>query len=158
MPSNAPATNPLFAAERVFAGFSLSDILEQNYRVKVIGTRNGHLDLVEEKNGQLNIVEASRMAPDTTTTTDTRGVALKLDIKKIVLKGMTVSFIDKQNNQTIVSTIEKITSSIQNDSLKINASLNGKFIVDYTSPAYPTLFRNKHIETDFVVTYGKPTN
>ncbi|OQP41085.1 hypothetical protein A4H97_15935 [Niastella yeongjuensis] len=146
---------PLFAAERVFAGFSLSDILNQNYRVKVIGTRNGHLDLVEEKNGQLNIVEASRMAPDTTTTADTAESPLKLDIKRIVLKGMTISFIDKQNDQTIVSTIEKITSSIQNDSLKIKAGLDGKFVIDYTSPAYPTLFRNKHVETNFKVTYGK---
>ncbi|AEV98600.1 hypothetical protein A4D02_21385 [Niastella koreensis] len=146
---------PLFAAERVFAGFSLTDILNQNYKVKVIGTKNGHLDLVEEKDGQLNIVEASRMAPDTTRSTDTAESPLKLDIKKIVLKGMTISFIDKQNNQTIISKIEKITSSIQDDSLKINAGLNGKFVVDYTSPAYPKLFRNKHVETDFVVSYAK---
>jgi hypothetical protein len=153
--SKRTTDKPLFAAERVFAGFSLSDILNQNYRVKVVGARNGHLDLVKEKNGLLNIVEASRMAPDTTVTTDTAESPLNLDIKKIVLKGMTVSFIDKQNDQTIVSKIEKIISSIRNDSLKINAGITGKFVVDYISPAYPTLFRNKHIETDFGVTYGK---
>ena len=57
---------PLFAAEKLFAGFSLPDILKQNYNVKVIGVKNGHLDMVQENNGQLNIVEASRIAPDTT--------------------------------------------------------------------------------------------
>jgi uncharacterized protein involved in outer membrane biogenesis len=77
------AAKPLFSAERLFAGFSLPDILKQNYRVKVIGTKNGHLDLVQENNGQLNIVEASRISSNTTTTTDTADAALKLDIKKI---------------------------------------------------------------------------
>jgi len=146
---------PLFAAERVFAGFSLVDILNQNYKVKVVGSRNGYLNLVEEKDGQLNIVEASRMTADTTKTADTAASPLELDIKKIVLKGMTISFIDKQNNQTIVSKIDKITSSILDDNLKINAGLNGKFVIDYSSHAYPTLFRNKRVETDLVVTYEK---
>src|SRR3954462_14487745 len=40
--SKRTTDKPLFAAERVFAGFSLSDILNQNYRVKVVGARNGH--------------------------------------------------------------------------------------------------------------------
>ena len=153
--TKSTAEKPLFAAERVFAGFSLSDILKQNYKVKVIGLKNGHLDLVEEQNGQLNIVEASRIAPDTTTTIDTAENELNLDIKKIVLKGMTVSFLDKQSGQHIVSQIERIQSSIQNDSLKINAGLTGKMVIDYTSPGNTTLFRQKHLETDFSLSYEK---
>lgn len=105
------AEKPLFAAERVFAGFSISDILKQNYSVKVIGMKNGHLDIVEEQNGQLNIVEASRIAPDTTAAkTDTASSPLKLDIKKLVFKGMNISFLDKQSGQHIVSQIERIQS------------------------------------------------
>jgi hypothetical protein len=150
-------SKPLFSAERVFAGFSLPDILKQNYRVKVIGTKNGHLDLVQENNGQLNIVEASRISSNTTTTSDTGDAALKLDIKKIVLKNMAVSFLDKQSGRHIVSQIERIQSSIQNDSLKVNAGLTGKLTIDYTSPGDTTLFRKKHIETDFALTYEKNT-
>src|SRR5688500_18552436 len=58
--SKSVAAKPLFSAEKLFAGFSLPDILKQNYKVKVIFMKNGHLDLVEENNGQLNIVEASK--------------------------------------------------------------------------------------------------
>jgi hypothetical protein len=147
---------PLFSAERLFAGFSLPDILKQNYRVKVIGTKNGHIDLVQENNGQLNIVEASRIASDTSTTaTDTADATLKLDIKKIVLKNMAVSFLDKQSGRHIVSQIERIQSSIQNDSLKINAGLTGKMMIDYTSPGNTTLLRQKHLEADFALSYEK---
>jgi hypothetical protein len=148
-------SKPLFAAERLFVGFSLPDVLKQKYRVKVIFMKNGQLDLVEEKNGELNIVEASRMAPDTTQKADTTSTALDLDIKKIVLKNMTISFNDMQTNQKLVSHIERIQSSLEDDNLKLNADLKGNMVIDYTSPGNTALFRKKHIETDFAVNYEK---
>ncbi|OQP62447.1 hypothetical protein A3860_27525 [Niastella vici] len=153
--TKSTSEKPLFAAERLFTGFSVTDILKQNYKVKVIVLKNGHLDLVEESNGQLNIVEASRITSDTTTTADTTDAALKLDIKKIVLKNIAVSFLDKQNGRSIVSQIERIQSSVQDDSLKITASLSGKLIIDYTSPGNTSLFRQKHLETDLALAYEK---
>ncbi|HEX6427737.1 MAG TPA: hypothetical protein VF008_08635, partial [Niastella sp.] len=155
--TKSTAAKPLFSAEKLFAGFSLPDILKQNYKVKVIFMKNGHLDLVEEKDGQLNIVEASKISSDTTTTTDTADAALTLDIKKIVLKGMTVSFFDKQSGRQIVSKIERIQSSIENDSLKLNAGLTGKMTIDYTSPGNTNMLREKHLETDFALSYEKST-
>ncbi|OQP49955.1 AsmA family protein [Niastella populi] len=148
---------PLFKAEKLFAGFSLPDILKQHYNVKVIGVKNGHLDMVQDKNGQLNIVEASRIAPDTTAKTDTTEAVLKLDIKKIVLKNMAVSFLDKQSGSHVTTQIGRIQSSVQNDSLKISAGLTGKLMVDYTSPGNTALLRQKHLETDFALTYEKNT-
>ncbi|WP_207512620.1 AsmA-like C-terminal region-containing protein [Longitalea luteola] len=148
---------PLFQAERMFAGFSLKDILNQNYNVKVIGMKNGHLDVVAEKNGQVNIVEASRITSDTTTATDTAQSPLKLDIRKIILRNMAISYLDKPSGRHIVTQIERIQSSVQNDSLKINAALTGKFVIDYTSPGNSTLFRQKHLETDLAVLYEKST-
>lgn len=156
--TKSTAGKPLFTAERVFAGFSLPDILQQNYKVKVIGMRNGQLDLVEENNGQLNIVEASRIAPDTTTTKDTASTTLKLDIKKVVLKNMAISFLDKQSGHHVVTQIERIQSSVENDSLKLRGDLTGKMTVDYTSPGNTTLFRQKHLETDLAVSYEKSTS
>jgi hypothetical protein len=146
---------PLLQAERLFAGFSLDDILKQNYNVKVIGMKNGHLDVVTENNGQVNIVEASRITADTTTSTDTAESALKLDIKKIVLRNMAISYLDKPSGQHVVTQIERIQSSVKNDSLTINAGLTGKLTIDYTSPGNTTLFRQKHLETDFAVIYEK---
>lgn len=153
--TKSTADKPLFSAEKLFAGFSLPDILKQNYKVKVIVLKNGHLDLVADNNGQLNIVEASRISANTTTSTDTADAALKLDIKKIVLKGMRVSYLDKQSGRQIVSQIERIQSAIINDSLKLNAGCTGKMTIDYTSSGNTDLFRQKHLETDLALSYTK---
>ncbi len=155
--TKSTAAKPLFSAEKLFAGFSLPDILKQNYKVKVIFMKNGHLDLVEESNGQLNIVEASKISSNTSATADTGEADLKLDIKKVVLKGMTVSFLDKQSGRQIISKIERIQSALENDSLKLNAGLTGKMTIDYTSPGNTTLFREKRLETDFALSYEKST-
>ena len=148
---------PIFEAEKLFAGFSLPDILEQKYRVKVIGLKNGHLDLVKDTLGRLNIVEASRISADTTTTKDTSSAELDLDVKKIVFKGIDISFLDKQNGQHITSHIDKILSSLRNDSLRINAYLHGGLVIDYTRPGDTTLFRHKRLQADLQLYYEKPT-
>jgi len=148
---------PIFEAEKLFVGFSLPDILKQKYRVKVIGLKNGHLDLVKDTRGNLNIVEASRISPDTTATKDTTSAELDLDVKKIVFKGIDISFLDKQNGQHITSHIDKILSSLRNDSLRINADLHGGMVIDYTSPGDTTLFRHKHLQADLQLSYEKST-
>lgn len=151
------ADKPIYEAERMFTGFSLSDILKQQYHVKVIALKNGHLDLVQDTMGKLNIVEASRMTKDTTSTADTAtSAALDLAIKKIVLKNMTISYLDKGSGQRIVTHIDKIRSAVQNDSLRVVADLQGGMMVDYIHPGDSTLFRHKHLETNVQLTYEKP--
>jgi hypothetical protein len=68
---------------------------------------------------------------------------------------MTISFLDKQTGQHIVSQIERVQSSIEDDSLKMEGSLAGKMILDYSGPGNKTLFRKKHVETDIAVIYEK---
>jgi hypothetical protein len=141
----------------MYTGFSLSDILKQQYHVKVIALRNGHLDLVQDTAGKLNIVEASRMTRDTTATADTAASAgLDLAIRKIVLRNITISYLDKASGQHVVTHIDKIRSSLQNDSLRVIADMQGGMLVDYTHPGDTTLFRHKHLQTDIQLTYEKP--
>src|ERR1700761_5580638 len=59
--SKTKKDKPIYEAERMFVGFSLPDILKQQYHVRAIVLKNGHLDLVQDSTGQLNIVEASKM-------------------------------------------------------------------------------------------------
>ncbi|HEY4207266.1 MAG TPA: AsmA-like C-terminal region-containing protein, partial [Puia sp.] len=155
--TKAASDKPIYEAERMFTGFSLSDILKQQYHVKVIALRNGHLDLVQDSTGELNIVKASKMAPDTTHVSASNSTPLDLAIKKIVLKNMTISYLDKHSGQHIISHIEKIHSSVENDSARLTADLQGGMELDYTRPGDTTLFRHKHLETDIKLAYEKPT-
>jgi AsmA-like protein len=150
-----PGTRPIYEAERLYIGFSLPDILKRKYRVKAIVLKNGHLDLVEETDGQLNIVEASRMAPDTTTTARTGGGGLDLDIKKLVLKNMTVSYVHAAKGQCLVTHIDRIRSAFRTDDRDIVADLDGKFQIDLTRPGDTVLFRHKHVETTVRLSYER---
>ncbi|HEY4064732.1 MAG TPA: AsmA-like C-terminal region-containing protein [Puia sp.] len=157
-PNKERTARPLYEAERMFVGFSLPDILKQKYHVKVILLKDGRLDLVEDSVGRLNIVEASRMSPDMTTAKkDTASTALDLDIKKVVLKNMNISFRDKGNGQQVVSHIDRIQSSFREENGQLYADLQGGMMVDYTRPGDTSLFRHKHLETDLKLSYDRST-
>lgn len=156
-PNKQPGTRPLYEAERIYVGFSLPDVLQERYRVRAIALKNGHLDLIQEPDGQLNIVEASRMAPDTTASTQKQGPGLDLDIRKLVLKNMTVSYLDPRQGQSLVTHIDRIQASLKDNDQSINATLDGKMLVDYTRPGDTTLFRRKHVETNIRLSYEKAT-
>jgi len=57
LPGKTTGLKPIYEAERMFVGFSIKDILNQQYHVKVILLKNGHLDLIQDSTGQLNIVD-----------------------------------------------------------------------------------------------------
>ena len=156
-PDKHPGARPIYAAERLYMGFSLPDILKQRYRVKAIVLKNGYLDLVEEPGGQLNIVEATHITADTAATTQKSGSDLDLDIKKLVLKNITVTWIDKEKAQRLVTHIDRIQSSFRDDDRLVDAQLDGKMMIDYTRPGDTVLFRHKHVETDFRFSYEKAT-
>jgi uncharacterized protein involved in outer membrane biogenesis len=145
----------LFEAEKIYVGFSLSDILNQQYRAKVIFMKNGSLDLVKDTNGQLNIVEASRISSDTTAAVSNSNTELNLDLKKIVLKNMKISFQDRLYRQQFTVQIDKIQSSFHSDSLQLYADLQGAMVGDYSQLGVPVIFRHKHLETNIKLSYTK---
>jgi len=147
---------PIYEAERMYVGFSLPDILQQKYHVKVIFLKNGHLDLVQDRHGRLNIVEASRMSTDTAAVTDTAATELDLDVKKVVLRNMRIAFLDQQSGHRVAADIDRIKSSFRVDSVHIYADLQGQMLVDYTRPGDTTLFRHKRLAADIRLSYDKP--
>ena len=150
-------SHPIYEAERLYVGFSLPDVLKQKYRVKAIALKNGHLDLVEEPDGQLNIVEASKMTMDSTAPAQKSSSDLDLDIRKLVLKNMTITYLDSRQGQHLMTHIDRIQVSFKDNDTLIDAGLDGKFQIDFTRPGDTVLFRRKHVETDIRLTYEKAT-
>ena len=147
---------PIYEAERMYIGFRLPDILKQKYNVKTIVLKNGHLDLVQDNSGKLNLVEAFRISQDNTSpSTTTSSKELELDLKKVVLKNMKVSYLDDQSKHQYVARIERIQSSFRSDSLNILVDSKGTMLIDFIRPGDSHLFRNKHLETTFHFAYDK---
>ena len=142
----------IFEAEKIFVGFNLTDILKQQYHAKVILLKNGCIDIVKD-HGRMNILDAIRLNQDTSTIDTTK--ALDLVLKKLVLKNMDISFIDKQSLEQVHTHIDRIQSSFRSDSLQMDADLKGAMLVDYIWPGDSSLLRNKRLETDITLSYNK---
>ena len=160
--SKLTAGKPIVDVAHFYVGFSLPDLLKQQYRVKALALRDGHIDLVQDKDGKFNILEALGIGGDSTSSKDSLAKdstprVLDLDVKKVVLKNMHLSFLDEQSGQRVVSQIDRIQSSLRNDSLQILADLQGKMVVDYTHPGDTSLFRHKHFGTSIQFSYDKST-
>lgn len=130
LPTKISGVTPIYEAERMFIGFSIKDILNQQYHVKVILLKNGHLDLIEDSTGELNIVEAVKLAPDTTTNSTTKAQPLDLDIKKFVLKDMRVTYRDPRSGQRIEADIARMQTAFRDE--------DGKISVDRRAASYST--------------------
>src|ERR1700759_1218752 len=73
----------LFEAEKIYVGFNLTDILNQQYHAKVILLKNGCIDIVKD-NGRVNIMDALRQTPATVSATADTTKSLDLLLKKLV--------------------------------------------------------------------------
>jgi hypothetical protein len=152
-PDKQASTKPICEAEGLFVGFSLPDMLKEEYHVKALAMKNGHVDLVQTKDGKMNIIEALQMVEDSTATKDTSSKKLDLDVKKLVLKNMNISFVDEESGQQVVAKIEKIKSAIRLDSTLLSADLQSTMVVDYSTKGNSTIFHNKHVGTDIEMSY-----
>jgi hypothetical protein len=157
-PNKADSAKAIYEAERLYVGFSLPDILQQKYHVKVISLKNGHLDLIEEPDGQLNIVEAAKMTPDSSASTpNTKPTSLDLDINKIVLQNLDISYVDPKEGQRLFTHIDRIQSSFTDNNQLMDGTLDGNILLDLTRRGDTTLLRHKHLSTDIKFSYAKAT-
>lgn len=157
LPHKLATDKPVYEAESMYIGFSLPDILKQEYHVKVILLKNGHLDLVKDSTGEFTIAEAVHITPDTTRKTAPASKALDLDIKKLVLKNINISYFDRTTGQRVTANIDRIQAALRDEDGKINADLKGALIVDYTRRRDTTFFRRKHLVTDIRLSYDQGT-
>ncbi len=147
---------PIAQFDRLYVGFSISDLLQQHYDIHQLFLESGHLDLVKEKDGTINLLEAQHIQSDTTQIEESAneaGNAIAIQLDKIVLKKMDVSFLDKSNGNTYRTRIGQLTSSFSIDSSRLNLSLKSNMRLDLTSATDTTLFRNKAFQLDVTADY-----
>lgn len=148
---------PLYQVDHVYAGFSLTGLFRGNYNVRRVILRGGYLSLVRNKNGSLNIAEAKKMKSDGNAAAASDTAALQLDLKKLVIREMEVTYLDHISGQRVQSHIEKLTASFSTDPKKMAVGLDADFMLDVTSPTDTTFFRHKHLVVDLRADYDKIT-
>ena len=155
MPDKSKNSPAILEFDQLFIGFSLSDIINEKYDIKKILLQGGRLDLVQEADGTLNLVEAQRReeTPVNAVAESSSDSATVIELEKITVKQLNVSFVDKASGQKFVSRIEDLSSSLKLDSVQMALKVGGEMEVDIFNSGDSVLFRDKRVLLNLVADY-----
>jgi uncharacterized protein involved in outer membrane biogenesis len=146
--------NPISKIYKLYVGFSISDIVHEHYNVKALFLQGGYVELVREKDGKINLVEAES-SPETTTyaSSSEDSSVMAIDLQKIVVQDLNVSFVDKQTGQKVNTKIDKVLSSFQMDSTSLSVAAEGNLVLDVGSETDSAFFHDKKIQLNIMADY-----
>ncbi|WP_160710945.1 AsmA-like C-terminal region-containing protein [Chitinophaga solisilvae] len=137
---------PLYEVKRLYAGFSLPDILRGQYNVRILVLSDGRLHVARAANGEVDLIRAHTFKSDTTTAATDSSDALHLDLKKVILKNIDVTYQDAGTGWKVVSHIDKVKTSFKMEGDHLAMQLESKLRVDVTTKTDTTLFRNRLLQ------------
>ncbi|HYG03828.1 MAG TPA: AsmA-like C-terminal region-containing protein [Chryseosolibacter sp.] len=144
---------PLFSVERIYAGFSIPDLIDGRHTVRRLIVKNRYIDLVRDTAGNVNIVEAATFKTDTlhkkTETTSTADV----NLEKIVLKDISILFHDYASGMRYATYLTKVTSSFEIDSLQILGTLSSEMKLDIRTDNDTAFLHDKNVSLHLAAGY-----
>ncbi|NLR60264.1 AsmA family protein [Chitinophaga polysaccharea] len=147
---------PLYQVERLYIGFSLPDVLQQRYNARIIVLANGKVHVARYANGAVDIIDAHTLKSDNSSaSTDTATAALNLDLKKVILKNIDVTYHDDASGWKVASHIDKIKTAFSMDANRIAINTDSKLMVDITGKTDTSLFRHKQLQFTLSGVYDK---
>lgn len=148
-------SNMLLAAEDLYVGFSIWDIICGKYNIKSLKIQNGHLDLVKDIEGNINLLNAIAIGSEEVEGDEEE---ITIDLLSIQLKDFRVKFDDLGNLTTINALLEKSEAAIKIQDEHIYIDLLADLIFDYIIGGQPTFFSQKHFKLDLEFDYDQNTN
>ena len=146
---------PIAQFDVLYVGFSVSDLINKNYNVRKLFLKGGYIDLVKQQNGTINLLEPANNLADSTAGTggaaDT--TSLKVQLEKIMIEKMDISFLDQVNGQKISTRIDQLSSRLALDSAQVSFTVLSDLKLDVTSKRDTSLFRDKQIHLDMGAVY-----
>jgi len=155
-PDKTGKQKPLGSLERLYVGFSLPDILKQNYTIKRLFLKGGEWNIIQRADGTINLLEAVEVqSAPAQPGADTTQMQLSLD--KAVLKDLYINYYDEASGQRIASDLKKLSASFGLHAKHINTELESDMLLDVTSAADTTFFRHKKVQLDLKATFQTDT-
>lgn len=145
----------IYAAEDLYIGFSIWDILTGNYKIKSIKIQNGHLDLVKDAEGKINLLTAKGMDEEKDAVEDDEGI--NIDLSSVKLKNFKIKFDDLSNLTTLDAHLDLAEAVFKIKDEHIYIDLISDLVFDYILDSKPTFFYQKHIKLDLEFDYDQNT-
>lgn len=149
-------SNIIYAAEDLYIGFSIRDIISGNYKIKSLKIQNGHLDLIKDAEGNINLLTAKDNGNEVKPAEEE--AEINIDLSSIQLLNFRVKFDDLANLTTINAYLEKTDAVIKIQDEHIYIDLLSDLIFDYILESKPTFFSQKHFKLDLEFDYDQNTN
>lgn len=146
---------PIAQFDVLYVGFSVKDLIDKKYNVTKLFLKGGYVNLVKQKNGNINLLERSSNATDSTVVSDAQAdtAAVKVNLDKVTMEEMNISFLDQNNGQKISSRISHLTSKLALDSAQLSFTVLSDMMLDITNNKDTVLFRDKRIHLDMGAAY-----
>jgi hypothetical protein len=147
--------NPIATVDKLYAGFSLRDILKQKYDIKQLFLQGGNVELIREKDGTVNLIEAQH-APGTVVVSENgrdHPSTASIHLEKIVVKELRISLLDKASGSRFKTDINGLTSSFTMDSTRLSLTLNSNLKLDVITGTDTALFRDKELQLALTAAY-----
>jgi hypothetical protein len=146
---------PIAQFDVLYIGFSVRDLLNKHYNVRKLFLKGGYIDLVKQRNGTINLLEPATHLADSAAVAETVSdtAALKVQLEKIVLEKMNISFLDQSNGTKVGTQIEQLSSTLALDSAQVSFTVLGDLKLDVTSKADTSMLRHKAIHLDMGAAY-----
>ena len=146
---------PLYQLERLYVGFSLPDILQQHYKARIIALANGRVHVARYANGDVDLIKAHEFTDSGSPAPADTSEALNLDLKRIILRNIDVTYQDNASGLKVAAHIDRIKTAFTMDSARIALNIDSKLLVDITGKTDTTLFRHKHLNFNLAAVYDK---
>jgi hypothetical protein len=146
----------IYAAEDLYIGFSIWDIIRGKYNIKSIKIQNGHLDLVKDAEGNINLLVAKGVGEEKEAVEEEEQI--NIDLSSIQLENFKVKFDDLANLTTIDAYLDKANAVFKIKDDHIYIDLISDLVFDYILDSKPTFFSQKHIRLDLEFDYDQNSN
>src|SRR5262249_5983242 len=129
-------------------------LISKDHSIRRLSFNGGNLDLVSDENGTFNLTRAFRLNDeDSTTQTATGARGLELELQKISIKGLDVSYTNIEDGRRFSSHIDQLSSSFKSDTSLMTVSLVSDLSLDMTTRYDTTFLRNKKLHLDITADY-----
>lgn len=146
---------PLYEVGRLYVGFSLPDIIQQHYNARIIVLADGRVQVSRYANGDVDLIKAHEFKSSGPATPADSTEAMMLDLKKIILKNIDITYHDGVSGLRVNSHIDKIKTAFSMDSARIAIDMDSKLEIDITGKTDTTLFRHKQLNFKLAAVYDK---
>lgn len=155
-PTKDRKSPPQFVFEKLYAGFSIQDIWNQQYNLKVLVLKGGTLNLTRDESGEITILEpaATTDAQTKSAPTAADSVSVAIDLKKIVLRDLEVNYQDMATGMMVSTNIDKVLSSVRMDGNALAIGLQGDMKISVKPTPDSVLFEEKPLRLDLVADYN----